>query len=149
VVQEEIMDEHQDRVRASTDPEVLARLDRDTRQRVRELSGDGEAIERRIDELRRESDVERALEINASSIILGAVTLGLLGRRRYLLLAATVAGFLLQHGVRGWCPPLALLRRLGIRTRGEIDAELTALRALRGDFAGVAATGEAPVVGGL
>lgn len=142
------MDEYEDRVRAHTDPEVLARLDRATGERVRAVAGDPAAIQRRIDELRRESDVERLLEINASSIILGAVTLAFLGRKRYLLLAATVAGFLLQHGVQGWCPPLTLLRRLGVRTRGEIDAELTALRAARGDFAGPAGATEAPVGGG-
>jgi hypothetical protein len=143
------MDEHEDRVRAHTDPEVLAGLDQATRERVRSVAGDPAAIQRRIDELRRELDVERLLEINASSIILGAVTLAFLGRKRYLVLAAAVAGFLLQHGVQGWCPPLALLRRFGVRTRGEIDAELTALRAVRGDFAGLAGATEAPVVGGL
>jgi len=31
--------------------------------------------------------------------------------------------FLLQHGMQGWCPPLPILRRLGVRTRGEIDRE--------------------------
>jgi hypothetical protein len=31
--------------------------------------------------------------------------------------------FLLLHGVKGWCPPLPVLRRLGIRTRDEIDRE--------------------------
>jgi len=34
----------------------------------------------------------------------------------------------LQHGLQGWCPPLPLLRRLGIRTRGEIDREKYALK---------------------
>ncbi|WP_407921819.1 hypothetical protein, partial [Corallococcus sp. AB049A] len=30
-----------------------------------------------------------------------------------------MGSFLLQHGLQGWCPPLPLLRRLGLRTRGE------------------------------
>lgn len=34
---------------------------------------------------------------------------------------------LLQHGLQGWCPPLPVLRRLGVRTRGEIDREKYAL----------------------
>ncbi len=45
-----------------------------------------------------------------------------------------VAAFLLQHALQGWCPPLPLLRRLGIRTAAEIHDEIIALRILRGDF---------------
>jgi hypothetical protein len=56
------------------------------------------------------------------------------GRRRLLLLPLGVALFLLQHGLQGWCPPLALFRRRGVRTRREIDLERYALKALRGDF---------------
>jgi hypothetical protein len=56
-----------------------------------------------------------------------------------LALPVVVLGFLLQHAVQGWCPPIALFRRIGIRTRREIDAEKHALRVLRGDFDDVAA----------
>lgn len=42
--------------------------------------------------------------------------------------------FLLLHATQGWCPPLPLFRRLGVRTRGEIEKEKFALRFLRGDF---------------
>jgi hypothetical protein len=45
-----------------------------------------------------------------------------------------VGGFLLKHAVSGWCPPVPLLRRLGVRTRSELDREKFALKALRGDF---------------
>lgn len=45
-----------------------------------------------------------------------------------------VAGFLFQHAVQGWCPPVPILRRLGVRTEAEIFEEITALRTL-GDFA--------------
>ena len=45
--------------------------------------------------------------------------------------------FLLQHALQGWCPPLPLLRRLGVRTQAEIERERYALKAIRGDFAGV------------
>lgn len=52
-----------------------------------------------------------------------------------------VGGFLLRHAVQGWCPPLPVFRRLGARTQSEIDHERYALKALRGDFRGVAADG--------
>lgn len=47
---------------------------------------------------------------------------------------AVVAGFLLQHALQGWCPPLPVFRRLGFRTQAEIERERYALKALRGDF---------------
>jgi hypothetical protein len=123
-----------DRVRARTDPEVLAGLDAGLRARVDHLRGAGDAaIGRRLEELDREWDVERLLIVNASSL----VSLGVLAsfrRRLAVVLPLTVGGFLLQHGLQGWCPPLTLFRRLGVRTRREIDLERYALKAVRGDL---------------
>ncbi|MGZ8329614.1 MAG: hypothetical protein ACXWVA_00985 [Rhodoplanes sp.] len=62
---------------------------------------------------------------------------------RFLLLPAAVMGFLLQHAVQGWCPPLSILRRLGFRTAKEIERERNALKALRGDYANLPREGEA------
>ena len=45
-----------------------------------------------------------------------------------------MTGFLLQHALQGWCPPVPVFRRLGVRTTAEIDRERYALKALRGDF---------------
>ena len=36
--------------------------------------------------------------------------------------------------MQGWCPPLPVIRRLGIRTPEEISNEKTAIKYLRGDF---------------
>ncbi len=96
-------------------------------------------IPRRLRELDEEWDVERVLEANAATLALGGTLLAAAHDRRWLALPAVVTGFLLQHAVQGWCPPLPVLRRLGIRTRREIEAERTALKALRGDFAEVEA----------
>jgi hypothetical protein len=54
--------------------------------------------------------------------------------RRLFVLPALVAGFLLQHALQGWCPPITFFRRRGFRTASEIDHERYALKALRGDF---------------
>ena len=91
-------------------------------------------IEARIAVLRREWDVERTLEANASTLIMAGVALGVGADRRFFALPALVAGFLFQHAVQGWCPPLPVLRRLGVRTSAEIHAEILALRILRDDF---------------
>lgn len=58
---------------------------------------------------------------------LTGLVLGVTVNRRWLLLPGIVLPFLLQHGLQGWCPPLPVLRRLGGRTRGEIDREKYAL----------------------
>ena len=60
--------------------------------------------------------------------------MGILGNRKWSLLPGVIGGFLLQHAVEGWCPPVPLLRRLGFRTEAEIQRERYALKALRGDF---------------
>jgi hypothetical protein len=36
--------------------------------------------------------------------------------------------------VQGWCPPLPIIRKLGIRTPEEISNEKVAIKYLRGDF---------------
>jgi hypothetical protein len=91
-------------------------------------------IDARIAELRREWDIERTLEANAAAVSLASVALGLTVSRKFFVIPALVAGFLFQHAVQGWCPPLPALRRLGVRTSAEIHAEILALRILRDDF---------------
>ena len=92
---------------------------------------DLEGAFRRLD---REWDTERVLETNAAVLLLLSLSLGVFRDRRWLWLTGGVAAFLLQHALQGWCPPLPVLRALGVRTAGEIGAERSALKALRGDF---------------
>ncbi|OLS35468.1 hypothetical protein BTR22_15310 [Alkalihalophilus pseudofirmus] len=88
-------------------------------------------IDRRLEELDAEWDTERVLEANASSIILLATSLGLTVNRKWHLLSGVVGGFLLQHALQGWCPPLSIIRRLGIRTPYEINQEKKALKEIK------------------
>lgn len=83
----------------------------------------------RLDELEREWDVERVLQVNASSLAMTGLALGVTRDRRWLLIPFVVFSFFLQHAVQGWCPPVPVLRRLGVRTRQEIDRETHALLA--------------------
>jgi hypothetical protein len=123
-----------DRVRANTRPEINQKIDSQIEERIRFYATQPrDVISARIEELDQEKDIERYLERNAAAIALGGIVLGLV-RKKWLLLSATVMGFLLQHATQGWCPPVPLLRRMGIRTRREIDREKYALKILRGDF---------------
>lgn len=127
-----------DRVRANTVPEVNRRIDEQIERNIRHYSGQTkEEIYRRIRELDQEWDFERVLETMASSVSLTGVVLGSTVDRRWYLLPTAVLSFLLLHAIQGWCPPLPILRGLGIRTREEIARERYALKALAGDFAGI------------
>jgi hypothetical protein len=124
-----------ERVERHTAPAINERIYREMRLRVAECYAlSDEEIDARIRELEREWDIERTLEANAATVILTGLALGTFADRKWYLLSAAAAGFLLQHALQGWCPPLPLFRGRGVRTSKEIYEEITALRALRGDF---------------
>jgi hypothetical protein len=71
----------------------------------------------RLRELDEEWDIERAIEANASALAFTGVAAGIVtDDRRWFILPALVSGFLFQHAVQGWCPPIPILRWLGFRT---------------------------------
>jgi hypothetical protein len=126
-----------ERVTEATDEALNERIRRHTETNIAGHAGSRADIERRLEELDREWDIERTLEANAASVSLIGIALAVTVSRRFLILPAAVAAFLLQHALQGWCPPLPLFRRLGIRTQAEIEQERHALKALRGDYAEV------------
>jgi hypothetical protein len=125
------------RVEMNTDPVINHRIRRRTEEGIHYYANHPEQIEQRLARLEREWDIERVLETNAAALALTGTVLGLARDRRYLAMPALAAAFLLQHALQGWCPPVPLLRRLGLRTAAEIAGERAALKALRGDFAAV------------
>ena len=134
-----------DRVQENTEESVNRDLMSEADARIRmSRSASHEEITARIKELDREWDIERALEMNASLFAFSGLALGVAHNKKWLALPAVVLPFLFQHAVQGWCPPLPVLRRLGFRTRKEIDREKYALKAFRGDFR--EAVPEAPTI---
>lgn len=126
------------RVSDNTADQMNQRIENAARRRVRHAAGETPSqISRRIAELEQEWDIERILEMNASALAFSGLILGLFQNRKFLWIPALVLPFLFQHAIQGWCPPVPLLRRRGVRTRREIDAEKFALKTLRGDFAPV------------
>ena len=127
------------RVPSHTSDDVNAAIRERTLENIAHFrSGDPVAINHRLEELDHEWDIERALEANAASVVLLGVCLGACVDRRFFAIPAIVGGFLLQHAVQGWCPPVPILRRLGFRTEREINNERTALKLQRGDFQHIA-----------
>jgi len=87
----------------------------------------------RLRQLDREWDQERALQFGAAAVgFIGAV-LSLTVNSAFVLLPAFAFATLAQHMIQGWCPPLVLLARIGLRSSSEIDRERYALAASVGD----------------
>jgi hypothetical protein len=106
-----------------------------TEANVRRVARAGRpAIDRRLAELDREWDIERYLETMAPTFTLAGTILGLTVNKRWFVVPLVVQGFFLLHALQGWCPPIPVLRRLGVRTMREINEERMALLAIRGDF---------------
>lgn len=137
--------ESRTRVHDQAAGDVTARIRRQSRADVAYYAAHPDRIDERLRELDWEWDVERWLQANSATLSLVGIALGMVGRRGWLLLPAAVQSFFLQHGLQGWCPPLPVFRRLGIRTAGEIEAERHALELVRGDGAGMRRHGDGHV----
>jgi hypothetical protein len=123
-----------DKVRTKTPPEINQAIDIETAAIVRFYAGKTDyEISRRIEELDKEWDIGRIVEVRAATVSLIGVILGLKRSKKWLILPTIASTFLLQYAIQGWCPPVSLLRRFGFRTRQEIDLEKYALQALRRD----------------
>jgi hypothetical protein len=132
------------RVAENTSASVNRRMRQQTEESIAYYAGYPEEIDARLEELDREWDIERVLEANAATLALAGVVLGATADRRFLALSAGVTAFLLQHAIQGWCPPVPVFRRLGVRTASEIDHERYALKFLRGDFGTFPAAAASP-----
>lgn len=121
-----------ERVVIHTSRESNERIQERTQRRIARLAAQGpEAILRRLEELDSEWDIERVIELQASTLTLASLIIGGLRReRKWFLLGGLAQGFLLQHSVQGWCPPIPALRWLGFRTAREIEEEREALLSL-------------------
>ena len=122
------------RVERNTDPAINQARQEEIRDSLRYYAARPGEIPTRLAELDREWDIERALEANAATVALAGLAMTALADRRFIALPVMVAGFLLQHAIQGWCPPLPILRRLGVRTPAEICEERCGLRMLQGEY---------------
>jgi len=130
--------ERTDRVRENSPSSANRRIDQETFECLVALSdADRESLNAHIEDLSRESDMERYLQANASLLALAGTMAAAPGKKKWFIVPAVVFSFLFQHAVQGWCPPMPIYRRMGIRTRKEINREKYALKAVRGDFTSV------------
>ena len=124
-----------DRVRLHSSAKVNQRIDQKTMKRIWFYATQPrEEITRRIRELDQEWDVERMMATKTAAVGLGGMALGFTVNRRWLIVPALALGCLMQHALFRSSPAVQLMRRMGARTRREIESEKYALRMLRGDF---------------
>jgi hypothetical protein len=117
-----------DRVRKSTARNSNRKIDEKTQKNIEHYSSLSRTeIVQRILRLNKEWDTERSLQLLSASNVLTGLILGLTVNRKWLLLSGISAAFLVQHSLQGWCPPLPVLRKFGIRTANEINEEKNAL----------------------
>jgi hypothetical protein len=127
------------RVQSHTAPHLNQKIEQQSAARIQHYRHEGSnEISRRLRQLDQEWDVERTLQTNFASISIVGALLTSTVSKRWAILALGVPAFMVQHSLQGWCPPLAVLRRLGFRTAKEISDERFALKSLRGDFADAA-----------
>jgi len=123
------------RVFLRTDPPINAEIRNQTIRNINILKNANETdLTDRIRSLNSEWDTERVLEVNAAILILLSSYLGIKSSRLWFLLTGTVGIFVLQHALQGWCPPLPIIRKWGVRTEDEINSERIVLKLIRGDF---------------
>lgn len=128
-------DQSFDRVRQHTPSSVNQQIDEKMLHVIQDYAARSESeVSERIRELEQEWDTERVLEANASVLAFTGLMLGAFVNHNWFWLPGIVLPFLFQHAVQGWCPPLPVIRRLGVRTPHEIDQEKYVLKVLRGDF---------------
>jgi len=98
-------------------------------------NSDETVLANKIEKLNGEWDTERFLETNAASVVLLGSIIGYKKSKCGLfLLTGAVGFFLLQHALQGWCPPLPIIRKMGVRTAEEINNEKIVFKKIRGDF---------------
>ena len=122
------LDQH-DRVRAHSATINNARIDRSAEGTLNRASQGGrDAVVRRLAELDREWDIDRALMANFALAGGLSYALGERGSLGWRYFFRAQLGFLLLHSLVGWCPPAAAFRRLGFRTTREIEVERQELK---------------------
>ena len=100
-------------------------------QNVAFFRANPEGVEARIDELANEWDVDRVLNVAAASGSLLGLWFSLTGNRLWLVVPLALTAGTLHHALTEASPAVDVVRRLGFRTRDEIEAEMMALFSLQ------------------
>ncbi|MEJ7684924.1 MAG: hypothetical protein WKG06_45180 [Segetibacter sp.] len=114
--------------------EHSTKVEKDIQDKLNYYYHDQEEITARLAELDEEWDIERILQLEGTALTIAGVILGLTVNKKWFALPLAASVVLLIAIAKNWTSPLPLLRKLGFRTRVEIEKEKYALKVIRGDF---------------
>ncbi len=102
--------------------------------KVNEYYHDQDKINQRLLELDNELDLETYIQTESSALTIAGAILGLTVNKKWLILPLATSILVIAGIARGRSIPLTLFKKIGYRTRTEIEKEKYALKAIRGDF---------------
>ena len=114
--------------------EKTTETEKDIQENINHYYHDHDKIDERIEALDREMDLETYLQIEGAALTIAGVVLGMASNKKWLALPLIASAIALSNISRKWHKPIGLFRKLGLRSRVEIEKEKYALKALRGDF---------------
>jgi len=109
-------------------------VEKQIQDQVNHYYHDREEINIRLMELDNEMDLETYLQTQSTALTIAGVILALTSNKKWLVLPLVSSLIGVANVIRGSNKPFASFRRLGFRTRVEIEKERYALKAIRGDF---------------
>lgn len=113
--------------------ENTTKTEQQIQHNLNEYYHDRYKIDLRLLELENEMDLETYLDTETAALTIAGIVLSLTADKRWVVLPLAATLIMLSRIIkRGKYNPV--IRRMGLRTRAEIDKEKYALKALRGDF---------------
>lgn len=109
-------------------------VEKEIQDKLNHYYHDQDKITARLVELDEEWDVERVLQLEGTALTIAGIVLGLTVNKKWLVLPLAASVIVINAISKNWSNAFPLLRRLGFRTRVEIEKEKYALKAIRGDF---------------
>lgn len=112
-----------DRIRKRSTDKAIQKIDEKTIDHMQlAIAGGPIAIHERLEELKREWDIDRVLMFNFALLVFPQL-LAARKNKKWLWGPLIQTPLLFMHATWGWCPPSLWFRPLGFRTRFEIQAE--------------------------
>ncbi|MGZ3787891.1 MAG: hypothetical protein ACXVLQ_05175 [Bacteriovorax sp.] len=114
-----------DRIRSNSPKILNKKIDQRTESLLQQTINDGPiAIHQRLNALDREWDIDRAIILFFSGMaLLQLAMMANKNSKKQFWAPLLQAPFLFLYASLGWSPPVPLLRKLGFRTRFEIEEE--------------------------
>jgi hypothetical protein len=109
-------------------------VEKQIQDQVNHYYHDQEEIDLRLMELDNEMDLETYLQTQNAALTIAGVILGLTSDKKWLVVPLISSLVVITNIVKGSNKPFGYFRKMGFRTRAEIEKERYALKAIRGDF---------------